>query len=199
MIWKLYFIKHDKSCNYGFHVCSCLIYQAFFIMEPSIKIIRSANRKKTVSARLVNGVIEVRTPKNISDKELERIVNELKERIQKQQKKRQLNKSEDLESRAQELNKRYFNGELKFQKIEYVTNQQKRLGSCTTFNGTIRISDTVAQLPRWVSDYVLVHELAHLKIPNHSKEFWKLVNVYPLTERARGYLMALSVLDERKE
>ncbi len=182
---------------YRFHNCDKFqTYNISFNMDPSIKIIRSTNRKKTVSARLVNGIIEVRAPSDIPDKELQKIIKNLKERLQKKHQKHQLNKSEDLESRAQELNKKYFNGELRFQKIEYVTNQQKRLGSCTVFNGTIRISDAVSRLPRWVSDYVLVHELAHLKVPNHSRDFWKLVNVYPLAERARGYLMALNMKDE---
>ena len=40
---------------------------------------------------------------------------------------------------------------------------------------------------------MLVHELAHLKEANHGPRFWKLVNRYHLTERARGYLMALGL------
>jgi predicted metal-dependent hydrolase len=35
-----------------------------------------------------------------------------------------------------------------------------------------------------------MHELAHLLIPEHSARFWRLVDRYPLAERARGYLMA---------
>ncbi len=77
--------------------------------------------------------------------------------------------------------------------IKWVTNQEKRYGSCTPSTATIRISDRVASLPLWVLDYVLVHELAHLVEANHSARFWKLVAKYPLAERARGYLMAIGL------
>jgi predicted metal-dependent hydrolase len=42
-----------------------------------------------------------------------------------------------------------------------------------------------------VLDYVIVHELAHLEVAGHNDRFWQLVNRYPLTERARGYLIAV--------
>ena len=67
-----------------------------------------------------------------------------------------------------------------------------RWGSCTPATGSVRLATRLASFPDWVVDYVLVHELAHLSIPDHSPTFWSLVERYPLAERARGYLIAKS-------
>ncbi|MEZ4836614.1 MAG: M48 family metallopeptidase [Caldilineaceae bacterium] len=87
---------------------------------------------------------------------------------------------------------------MQWESIRWVTNQNKRYGSCTPSERTIRISHRLAKVPQFVLDYVIVHELAHLLEANHGKRFWKLVNRYPKTERARGYLMAMGLeeLDE---
>lgn len=155
-----------------------------------IEIIRSKKRKKTVSAREVEGRFVVRAPAAISDAELQPIIDKLQKRWRKRQKKENLD-DKALQRRAQELNRQYFEGKLKWKSIKWVTNQNSRFGSCTPANQTIRLSHRLATMPTFVRDYVIVHELAHLVEANHSPRFWELVYRYPRTERARGYLMAI--------
>ena len=94
--------------------------------------------------------------------------------------------------RAKKLNKLFFDNSLDFS-IKFVTNQNTRYGSCTFRNKSIRISDRLTKAPKWVLDYLIIHELAHILYPNHSKEFWKKVNQYKYAERARGYLIAFGM------
>lgn len=159
-----------------------------------VKIIRSERRSKTVGARIENGVMVVRAPAHISDRELNRIIDQLRERMQTRNRRRPQT-DETLEQRARELNRQYFDGRLKWQSIRYVSNQNQRFGSCTPDDGTIRLSDRLASMPAFVRDYVIVHELAHLVEANHGPRFWALVNRFPKTERARGYLMAVGLED----
>lgn len=160
-----------------------------------VEIVRSAQRKKTVSAELKNGVLIVRAPARMSDRQLAPIIEKLQQRLQKKAT-RSPQSDAALETMAQELNQTYFANRLKWQSIRYVTNQNKRFGSCTPMLGTIRISHRLATMPEWVLKYVVVHELAHLEQANHGPHFWALVNQYPLTERARGYLMAIDLEDD---
>lgn len=67
-------------------------------------------------------------------------------------------------------------------------NQNARWGSCTPLDRTIRLSSRLRGMPDWVIDYVLLHEIAHLVFAGHGPRFWKLLDSYPRTERARGYL-----------
>lgn len=89
--------------------------------------------------------------------------------------------------RARRLAATYLAG-VQPKEVRWVTNQNSRWGSCTPADGTIRLSTRLRELPSWVVDYVLVHELAHLRVPGHDAAFWALVARYPRCERARGYL-----------
>ncbi|GAA2057704.1 hypothetical protein GCM10009779_54630 [Polymorphospora rubra] len=97
----------------------------------------------------------------------------------------------ELLVRAQRLITRYLSEHARIavpSSVRWVTNQNGRWGSCTPADRTIRISHRIQEMPEWVIDYVLLHELAHLVVPSHNARFWELVGRYPKTERARGYL-----------
>jgi predicted metal-dependent hydrolase len=69
-----------------------------------------------------------------------------------------------------------------------VRNQRWRWGSCSP-NGHICLNWRLATMPEWVRDYVLIHELMHLKRLDHSPKFWKLVaQACPEYQDARRYL-----------
>lgn len=163
---------------------------------PEVEVRRSERRHRTVSARLADGKLVVHLPARMSKAEEAHWVDTMVRRFEARSLRRRLNSDGDLQRRAAELNRLYFGGRLKWTSLNYVTNQNSRYGSCSPLDGTIRISSALAAMPRWVRDYVLVHELAHLVEANHSPAFWRLVNRYPLTERARGYLMAKGMEDD---
>ncbi|MEX1216956.1 MAG: M48 family metallopeptidase [Acidimicrobiales bacterium] len=153
-----------------------------------VEIVRSRRRRKTVQATIVDGVIRVQAPASMSAKELEEHVHYLVGRLER----RYRSESVDLELRAQQLSKKFA---LPIATSVTWADQRSQWGSCTPGTKEIRISNRLAAYPPWVLDYVLVHELAHLVEANHSPAFNALVAKYPLAERARGFLMAISFGD----
>jgi predicted metal-dependent hydrolase len=166
--------------------------------DLEVRVNRSSRRQKSVAARLVEGgtVLEVTAPDGMSEADLAPVIDKLREQLLRRQAKAKHADDAALAQRAADLNREYFDGKLKWTSMRFVTNQQHRFGSCTPATGAIRISHRLATMPAWVRDYVLVHELAHLVEANHGPRFWKLVNRYPRTERARGYLMAVGLESE---
>ena len=158
-----------------------------------IVVKKSTKRRKTIHARVKNGLMEVIAPANISEKQLNKVIENFKHRFEKRKKEALLNKESHLLKRAQELNKKYFGDKLKFKYIKYSVRQSKKYGTCCPKRQTILINGCLKKMPQWVEDYVIIHELAHLIHPNHSREFWKTVRQYPKAERAIGYLMAKGV------
>jgi len=60
-----------------------------------------------------------------------------------------------------------------------IRSQRSRWGSCSP-RGTVSLNWRLIQMPAFVSDYIILHELMHLREMNHSKAFWRCVeNVCP--------------------
>jgi predicted metal-dependent hydrolase len=161
-------------------------------IDLRIEVVRSTRRHKSVTMQERDGGYVVRAPARMSDAELAPIIDDLRKRLERRRGRRHRTDS-DLQERAQKLNRMFFGGRLTWTSIRWVSNQNSRYGSCTPRTGAIRISDRLIRMPDFVIDYVVVHELAHLVEPNHGPGFWTLVNQFPKTERARGYLMAVSL------
>src|SRR3712207_8880848 len=82
----------------------------------------------------------------------------------------------ELMARARALSAAHLDGAAEPASVRWVDNQQRRWGSCTPADGSIRLSSRLRAMPDYVVDYVLVHELVHLLEPGHDENFWALVD-----------------------
>lgn len=140
-----------------------------------LKIIKETN-SKTVDFRFHQGRFEARIPNSLETSQYRDALYPLYTDWIKSR----------GESFAKERYKRFTNKfEYNPQKI-IIRDPQKRWGSCTP-NGTIILNWKVFLAPTSIIDYVLVHELAHLKHMDHSPEYWETVR------------MLLPDYEERKE
>jgi predicted metal-dependent hydrolase len=159
--------------------------------EPLVEVRRSARRRRTVSAYRDGDRTVVLIPARMSQSEERRWVKAMLERLARQD--RKLRPGDDaLFDRAVALSRRHLVGAPMPASVRWVGNQGSRWGSCTPSDRTIRLSHRLQGMPGWVLDYVIVHELVHLRVPGHGADFWAEVAQYPRTERARGYLEGVS-------
>lgn len=155
--------------------------------SPAVEVRRSKRRKRTVSAYRQDGRLIVLIPATFTAAEEQIWIEKMAAKVDGQSR-RSRGTDEQLMGRARELSRLHLGGEATPRSVRWVDNMTTRWASCTTSSGEIRMSDRLQAMPEWVVDYVLVHELAHLIEPNHSPYFWQLVDGYPKSERAKGYL-----------
>jgi predicted metal-dependent hydrolase len=103
-------------------------------------------------------------------------------------------KGKDNIKRKQELMKKWYmeKSKIKFEILvhEYekivkeevnsirVISMKTRWGSCNVERKNINLNLELIKKPRYCIEYVILHELAHLKYPNHSKQFWEYMSVH---------------------
>jgi predicted metal-dependent hydrolase len=160
------------------------------VSKHDVEVRRSERRHRTVSAYRDGGRVVVLIPDQFTRAEEREWVDKMLVRLA-QRDGRATSSDRDLMARAERLAARYLPDHPAAShpaSVRWVTNQTGRWGSCTPADATIRISHRISEMPEWVVDYVVMHELVHLVVPAHNAEFWTLVNRYPKSERARGYL-----------
>ena len=153
------------------------------------EIIRSDRR--TVAITLKDGRVILRAPKRLSDKEAEKIIvaheKWIKSKLDSSKEKKK--KEEALsECQIRELKKnakKYFKDKIEYYSkimgLNYsrmtITSAKTRFGSCSS-KGSISFSYRLMLYPESAREYVVVHELAHLREMNHSKDFYAIVERY---------------------
>ncbi|PZF97975.1 M48 metallopeptidase family protein [Micromonospora endophytica] len=164
--------------------------------KPVVEVRRSQRRRRTVSAYRDGERVVVLIPDQFSRAEESEWVDRMLARLAARE--GRLTRSDaGLLDRAARLIKLYltdYGDQAVPASVRWVTNQNGRWGSCTPADRSIRLSQRLQDMPDWVLDYVLMHELAHLIVPSHNAQFWALVGRYPRTERARGYLEGVAAV-----
>ncbi|MDQ1697679.1 MAG: hypothetical protein QOJ03_3032 [Frankiaceae bacterium] len=155
--------------------------------DVAVEVVRSARRRRTISAHRVGERIVVHVPARMSRAEEAEWVDRMVRRVLAGEKRSRRSDVELLE-RARLLSTRHLGGRAVPSSVRWVDNQETLWGSCTPADGSIRLSRRLVGMPDYVIDYVLLHELAHLLVPGHGRDFWAELSGYPRLERARGYL-----------
>ena len=160
-----------------------------------VEVRRSRRRTATVSAYRDGDRTIIAIPARFSHAQEQEWVAKMLARLEDKERRRHPS-DDELLARARELSERYLEGRARPTSVRWSANQGRRWGSCTLVDGSIRISTRVQGMPSWVIDYVLLHELAHLLHSGHGPEFWRLLEGYPRTDRARGFLDGVSFVQD---
>lgn len=168
----------------------------------AVTVRRDRRLKKSARwQREPDGSILLRIPYRLPNKQIAPLLDDIAAQITRDQQLAQRRTDDDLQARAERINREHFGGEIEWAAIRWVGNMRTRLGSCTRggrTDGHIRISDRLKSWPGWVVDYVIAHELAHRVHPNHSAAFWAYLRAhYPLTDRARGFIEGVGFVQGR--
>lgn len=136
------------------------------------------NNKKRVSFRFDGKKLELDIPSGFQSNDREILV---KENLRKFYK----NYTQDYLKDKLE----YYKNMIDVKFVNYrIKDQKSRWGSCST-KGNLNFNFRLSMLPEFVFDYVIVHELCHIREMNHSQRFWMLVERYcPEYKEAREWL-----------
>ena len=152
-----------------------------------VRVIKSSRRRRSISAYREHGAIVIQVPARLSNSKIQEVIPEMVEKILSREAREKMS-DEALFDRSLELLALYL-PEFRTQPVSVLwRSMNERWGSCTTLDRTIRISDRLNGAPDYVVDYLLVHELIHLEIPDHGPDFESLLSRFERAELASAYL-----------
>jgi len=157
-----------------------------------LRVVRK--RVKNINARLRGKTLLVSAPHRVPAGELEETILQLARRLVRRGRADVVNSDGGAETIARKVAAR-FSDPPEVAEVRFVTNQRSRWGSYSRQTGVVRLNAALRQMPPWVLEAVVAHELAHTFHLDHSPAFWELVrSVCPKTDRARAFLEGVSWL-----
>ncbi len=137
---------------------------AIVIRNHIIQFIPAAIRKITYRMRKRLMVVKYPAELEIQSEEVQKSAAKAIEKVYREE------AAEYLSKRLNDLSDKY---NLPFNEL-YIKNIKSRWGSCSGKNN-INLSIHLMRLPDHLIDYVILHELAHTKVKDHSKNFWRFL------------------------
>jgi predicted metal-dependent hydrolase len=170
---------------------------AITIDGVALTLVVTRKRVKNINARLHGTTLHVSAPLGAADAVVDKAVVELGRRLLRRVRARAVNALEDAGALARRVAAR-FPGRPRVDLVEFVPTQSARWGSYSARTATVRLNAALREMPRWVLEAVVAHELAHATHLNHSAAFWALLRrVCPETDRAQAFLAGVAWLGRR--
>ncbi|HEX9441929.1 MAG TPA: M48 family metallopeptidase [Roseiflexaceae bacterium] len=178
---------------------SATIPQTITVDGVTLNLLVERKRVKNINARLRESTLSISAPLNTPQSTLDQVIPDLARRLVRRVRARQINAEEDALELAHRVAARFPNRPAVAQ-VQFVTTQEARWGSYSAATRTIRLNGALREMPRWVLEAVVAHELAHVTHHDHGPGFWKLLrSVYPDVDRADAFLAGVSWLGRRWE
>lgn len=173
------------------------------IEDLTIEIMIEKSKRKSLAITVTEeGKLSVKAPLRMSDREIEKFLNQKRfwiykqvKRMQEEQKNRVIRSEQEVKQLKEQARKvltektDYYK---QFLKVEYkrirIGDQKTRWGSCSS-SGTISYNWRLILMPEAILDYVVVHELCHMIEMNHSARFWaRVAEILPDYQMRRKWL-----------
>lgn len=154
---------------------------------PAYRVIRKERRRRGVSAFRQGGVIEIHIPARMSRRQEIEIIPEMVAMVLRREARERKTDLQLMQIGVEQLATYLPEFDIYPASINW-RSMNERWGSCTTVDRTIRISDRLIGAPSYVLNYIIFHELIHLKVIAHNQEFNNYLSRFTDKDKAEAFL-----------
>ncbi|KGA04598.1 MAG: hypothetical protein GM47_1505 [actinobacterium acIB-AMD-6] len=154
---------------------------------PAYRVIRKERRRRGISAFRQGGVIEIHIPARMSRRQEIEIIPEMIAMVLRREARERKTDLQLMQIGVEQLATYLPEFDIYPASINW-RSMNERWGSCTTVDRTIRISDRLIGAPSYVLNYIIFHELIHLKVIAHDQEFNNYLSRFTDKDKAEAFL-----------